>query len=343
MKKINIIILISFYSLFSCENSDDVPSEPIIEPLFVEDLNVSKWPYNYESAISFIWDDNNEDHYLQIAPAFDLYNFKASFGVITSQFQLENNQQLSQQYIYGYQNIISNGHEIMSHSHSHLPVEILNNDQIIFELSESKRLVNQYLNVDPISYVHPNNRTNDFYNISLSSYYLYSRIYNPTFNSLTNSDENFIANIGPATNYNRFLYIHSLNIEASNWIVIAGHGVDYYGWAPILSDDLNDFLYYLYDYELTWVDTFSRIALYNDIRNDVVLNYENNIITFSGLDLDKYREYFNECILTFNFALPTEDVQIDFSDNLNLLNSYFENNSYSLTIDLFKGTEIKLK
>jgi peptidoglycan/xylan/chitin deacetylase (PgdA/CDA1 family) len=331
-----LLILVSFI-FSSCDNRDDVT----ISPIFIDDLNVSKWPYNYESALSFIWDDNNEDHYLTIAPLFDLYNFKASFGVITSQFQLyeENNPD-----IYGYQHILSNGHEIMSHSHSHLPVEQLNNDQIIFELSESKRLVNYYLNVNPISYVHPNNRTNDFYNTSLSSYYAYSRIFNPSFNEPSDSGENFIANIGPATNYNRFQYIHSLNIQTSNWIVIAGHGVDYYGFAPILSDDLIDFLYDLYIYEKTWVDSFSTIALYNDIRNKVILNYENNIITISGFDLDKYREYFSECILTFNFTAPTENFQIHSSQNPNLLNisSDSENNSHSVTIDLFKGSDIYL-
>ena len=240
--------------------------------------------------------------------------------------------------IYGYKNIVSNGHEIMSHSHVHLPVEKLNNDQILFELSESKRLIKEIFDVNSISYVHPNNRTNDFYNTQLSLNYLYSRIYNPTF-----GNENFIANISQGTDYDRFLYIHSLNIETSNWIVIAGHGVDNYGWAPILSEDLNNFLLYLHNHEKTWVDTFSRIALYNDIRDKVKLNYKNNTIIISGVDLNKYKEYFNECILTFNFASLTEDVQIDFSDNPNLLNSYFENNSYSVTIDLFKGTEINIK
>lgn len=332
MAKKNIIILILFLSFLSCDNSDDV----IIEPIFIENLKVSKWPYNYESALSFIWDDNNKDHYLKIAPVFDLFNFKASFGLIT--YPLTKKTTNSNNTIYGYKNIVSNGHEIMSHSHVHLPVEKLNNDQILFELSESKRLIKEIFDVNSISYVHPNNRTNDFYNTQLSLNYLYSRIYNPTF-----GNENFIANISQGTDYDRFLYIHSLNIETSNWIVIAGHGVDNYGWAPILSEDLNNFLLYLHNHEKTWVDTFSRIALYNDIRDKVKLNYKNNTIIISGVDLNKYKEYFNECILTFNFASLTEDVQIDFSDNPNLLNSYFENNSYSVTIDLFKGTEINIK
>ena len=320
----NYLVFFVFLILSSCQvDNDEIP-------IALKSFEVSKWPFDFDSAISFIWDDNNKDHYQKISPLFDLYGFKASYGIISGYLN-------SEKHVLGYKSILSNGHELMSHSHTHFPVESLSNEDIIFELSESKKIINKVFDITPISYVHPNNRTNEFYNLSLNDYYLYSRIYNPTF-----LDPNFIANSGAGTDYNRFLYIHSLNVETKNWIVIAAHGVDGYGFNPLSYEDLDNFLLYLFKYKKTWVDTYSKIALYNDVRQKVNLNYENNIITFSKMNLDKYKEYFDECILTFSIEL-NDYSKIKINDNVNLIDSFIKNDKLFITVDLFKDTKFYLK
>lgn len=217
-----------FFLFISC---DSYSTEKIVS-LDEAIISLPKWYNDYKSAISFVWDDNNKDHYIKIGTIFNQFNLNCSFAIITNH--------LNQESIRGYKNLLSNNHELLSHSVNHVGADLLNNEQILYEMRESKNTIIELFDIIPISYIHPGNGTNKFYNTNLHNYYLYSRIYNLNQDSL-----NFIANIGTATDLNRFKYISQLNKELENWVVIAGHGVDGYGWEPITSDDLYYFLQFL--------------------------------------------------------------------------------------------------
>jgi peptidoglycan/xylan/chitin deacetylase (PgdA/CDA1 family) len=319
-----ITILIIF--IFSCNDSK------IEDPLLIgkDNLFISKWYNGYKSALSFVWDDCNKDHYIKIGPVFDYFGYKCSFGITTNH--------LNDGYIKGYKNLLNNNHELVSHSANHIVYDKLSENQIINEMLESKNAINNLFGINPISYIHPGNGTNQFYNDNLFKYYLYSRVYNPNQDST-----NFISNISSDTRLLRFKYISSLNKKFKNWIVIAGHGVDDYGFEPIKLDDLYFYLEYLNEDSVTWVEKFSHVALYNEIRllvNDIEYDPISKSITIDmpNLNLSKFNDYFSEIPITVIINKPSK--KIDFISK-NIIDYSMNNNQYIVNIDLYKGNVIR--
>lgn len=293
-------------------------------------ITLPKWYNGYKSAMSFVWDDNITNHEIKIGPMFRSFNFNCSFAIITGD--------LDDYFILKYKNLLSNNHELLSHSHTHAQLFQLSNEEILYEMSESKKTIIEIFDNVPISYVHPRNSTNEFYNNNLHDYYLYSRIYNPNQDSL-----NTIINIDSSHDFNGFKLISQENIDLENWCVIAGHGVDGSAWEPITSDDLYDFLDYLTESNNTWVEKFSNVALYNEVRKSVksISIIDNQInLDISDLDLSKFTEYFEQIPLTVIIQYPNDLLKFV---SPNIINYKYINNSYIVNIDLYKGSEIYIE
>ena len=215
-------------------------------------VSIAKWLGNAVSALSFIWDDNNEQHYNIIGPIFDKYGYHASFGIITAPLSK------FPDYVPGYKSLLSKGHELCSHSNTHARLIGITEAAMRDELSISKDKIIEIFGVIPKTFIHPGNGRDvnmDFF----GDYYLYSRI-----NNINQDPENFIANMSTEDDLIRLNYIYSLNVEKENWVTLAGHGVDGGSYEPILSKDLDDFLYSIKD-QSVWVDIYSNVALYNEI------------------------------------------------------------------------------
>lgn len=246
---------------------------------------VAKWLGNANSALSFIWDDNNSVHYDVIGPLFERYGFRASFALITySLARFPDNKDIA-----GYKSLLAKGHELSSHTVHHVRISDPNVTEAIArdELSVSKQNIIDIFGVIPKTFIHPGNGLNPNFDV-VPDYYLYSRINNPH-----QDPENFVANISSATKLARLNYIYSLNAQKKNWVTIAGHGVDGIGYEPISSQDLDNFLNSLRD-QPVWVDTYSNVALYNEIRLAVSsLNvYERQIvIDDSKIDYQKFAAF----------------------------------------------------
>ena len=239
-------------------------------------VSIAKWHGNQGSAMSFDWDDNNIDHCEKIAPLFNKYGFKATFGIITDSVKRYI------EYSNCYKSIAFDGHEIASHSVSH---QVRFNDSSaseeskLIELRVSSETITEMFHAKPTLFIHPGNGLDES-NILYNRFYLFSRVHNPY-----DKDENFIANIVTVTNFDRMIYILSLNQQDQNWVKMAGHGVDGYGYLPINSSDLDQFLSHLAG-QSVWVDTHSKIGLYQMARTQVSVQSSNGIIDFNYGDLD---------------------------------------------------------
>ena len=228
-------------------------SEVSATPYTLPAVSIAKWLGNARSALSFIWDDNNEQHYNIIGPIFEKYGYHASFGIITAPLSK------FPDYVTGYKSLLGKGHELCNHSNTHARLIGITEAAMRDELSISKDKIIEIFGVIPKTFIHPGNGRDanmDFF----GDYYLYSRI-----NNIYQDPENFIANMSTEDDLIRLNYIYSLNVEKENWVTLAGHGVDGGSYEPILSKDLDDFLYSIKD-QSVWVDTYSNVALYNEIR-----------------------------------------------------------------------------
>lgn len=333
-----IFTIILLFMLTSCgggDLNDNVDEVNVVEVTNNADIKISiaKWRGKRGSAISFDWDDNNRDHCQIIAPLFNKYNFKATFGVISS--HLKN---IGSGYVC-YKAIAYDGHEIASHSKTHgvrFSDPNASQEDKLDELLAPSLHITESLNIKPTLFIHPGNGYDED-NILYDRFYLFSRINNPF-----DEPENFIANIGEATDLDRFMYILSLNKLDSNWVKIAGHGVDGYGYMPVKSSDLDQFLSHLVTQDV-WVDTHSAIGLYQMARTKTLITAKDGIIEFShsGIDWDLLRSFRIQTLILTVVIESAEAIEIDGYLSCSDFSSATENLTFDYDIMLQKPLTYK--
>lgn len=242
-------VLASVLTLVACSGEESQPVQNF------PSISVAKWLGNAPSALSFVWDDTNPQHYNIIGPMFDKYGYRASFSVVTSVLVK------FPEYTAGYRTVLDRGHELCSHTHTHMRLNTvgITEETIRYELSTSKNTIINLFGISPRCFAYPGNAFITGMEFS-SDYYLWTRTHN-----LNQDTENFVANIVTDTGLSRLMYIYSLNVNSKNWVTFAGHGVDGGSYEPLSSKDLDDFLSYLKN-QPVWIDTESNVALYNEIR-----------------------------------------------------------------------------
>ena len=111
LMKIKISQIFLFFStlllLYNSCRGIDLNSE---NQLHQDNIHISKWYRGASSAMAFMWDDTNANHYTSVGPLFDSFGYHTSFGVITISLN---------DHINGYKSLVANGHEICSHSVTH--------------------------------------------------------------------------------------------------------------------------------------------------------------------------------------------------------------------------------
>lgn len=292
-------------------------------------VSIAKWLGDARSALSFVWDDNNHQHYDVIGPIFEKYGYRASFALITYPLvKYPDNQDVA-----GYKSLLEKGHELCSHSVDHIGFNDLTEAVMRYELGISKQNIIDIFGVIPSTFIYPGNGMNPNVDV-VPEYYLYTRIHN-----IHQDPENFIANMDHKTDLARLNYIYSLNVEKRNWVTLAGHGVDGNGFEPILSRNLDGFLYAIKD-QSVWVDTYSNVALYNEIRlaiSSVSIYDQQIVIDDSNINYGKYAAFGMTSIpvtVIINSADPMDFV------GTNILDVKRINQQYVVTVNLFESNTI---
>ncbi len=325
LMKIKISQIFLFFStlllLYNSCRGIDLNSE---NQLHQDNIHISKWYRGASSAMAFMWDDTNANHYTSVGPLFDSFGYHTSFGVITISLN---------DHINGYKSLVANGHEICSHSVTHTNPSSLTQEQIIRELKDSKESISNSLGVFPTTFIHPFDITNNIYNKFLGDYYLYSRIYNQ-YQDSTNSVVAMLSSF----DYDYFVSTYNLGVKAHNWITYAGHGLDGQGWEAIKSSELNKFLHFLKFNTNTWVDTYSRIAIYNEVRLKVKsVEIGKNFIKVSDAAVNYSRFVpFKISEIPITIEIESNEDLFDISGD-NIIEKSYNNKTYFITINLLKG------
>lgn len=113
---------------------------------------------NNEIAITF---DDGRKSVLKAASILDKYNIKATFYIITSKLFDEDPQYLNYNDI---NFLLSCGHSIGSHSHTHKVLSLLDEESLQFELEESKNILCKKFNLKKIGFAIPYGQENTFNN-----------------------------------------------------------------------------------------------------------------------------------------------------------------------------------
>lgn len=225
---------------------------------------VAQWHQFKKAAISYTFDDNTPKQLTVAMPLFDRIGYNATlYPVINWDLNWE-----------GYRAAVANGHEIGSHTVTHMN---LGNPSIADEVKEdevtrSKSVIDEEIkDAECVTIAYP------FCNIGveevLPKHYIAGRVCTGVVETSTPADFYRISSICCGTQglntVSELNHTVSSALKNQGWCVLMFHAIDDdNGYSPISSEVLGDHLSFVKsndnDY---WVETFSNVAKYIKERN----------------------------------------------------------------------------
>lgn len=225
----------------------------------VDTYEIGTWPDFRASAITYTFDDNTPRQFSVAVPLFDKYNYKATFFVVTNwvkDWEVLNS-------------IAKNGHEVASHTVSHMNLADMPDSPQRTQCSLSKETINSHLDTNKVvtmatPYCASGNKEIE------AEYYIAVRGCSGYIESATPKDFMNVSSIvcGPNGAVNSTEAFHTKIDEAvtnGGWCVFLLHGLDDAedGWSPIQTPVLESSLQYCtaLNYKC-WVATFGDVSKY---------------------------------------------------------------------------------
>lgn len=330
-----ICILCFIFLCSSCEKEIEKSFRPTNNRI----AEITKWMYDADVSISFTWDDANDTHFSTIAPLFDKYGYKATFFIQTN---VLHDVRWNQRYINGYKSVLSNGHEIGSHTFQHISLKNLHDPDLINkQLKQSKEDIENYLGYKPISFCHPFNEFALDVDTLVDKYFLNSR-----YSSVKNVERRSVWTIMAGQNANDLKkQLVKLNSELNDWLIYAGHGVDGIGYSPANSTELDYFLNELKNYseKNLWITTFGEASIYEYLSQHTTLKFtQDNSLLF--IDYNMADERLNQLGITERILT----IKINDPDNCRyvsagIIDKKRKDDFVIITMDLTKSKEIEIQ
>jgi peptidoglycan/xylan/chitin deacetylase (PgdA/CDA1 family) len=118
--------------------------------------NIENIVTNYLTSFLFTFDDGTSDHYSILLPLLNKHNIKAIFFISSSKINKKN--YLSKKEIL---ELNTHGHQIGSHSHSHINLLTLTNDKVYTDISNSKMIIEDIIGKEIKWFAPPGGLFND--------------------------------------------------------------------------------------------------------------------------------------------------------------------------------------
>jgi peptidoglycan/xylan/chitin deacetylase (PgdA/CDA1 family) len=293
--KVTLVLL--FYSLFYCgERNQDLPS-----------LRITKFPKNKSAALSITFDDGCQSVFTKIVPLLAKYNLKATFFIIASSAETNNEWEK-------WRELILKGHEVGNHTLTHKVYlgTSQNVDELTLEIDSSLTLLANRLGKTPFSFAHPFNSTNILADqIVFKSHYA-SKISPSGFCKLISLFD-----------LDLFKTEVKNAISKETWLVTSAHGIDDC-YQPLTNDFVDKFLAFIaFQSDEVSVNTFENLSKYKIEREQTKLSIikhgDDGYIVSAKTTLNK--EVF-DLPLTLEISLDGNSYQIE-SINSELPQSFF--------------------
>ncbi len=295
-------------------------------------IEICNWKYGAAACINISFDDNYTK-WKQMSEILNDYNFKGTFFCPTKSFK---NREDSLFYIF------NNGHEIGSHSFSHISLKEFNNDTtgIIFELKKSREMIENLFGERCHSFAEPLHGRTELSKNLISQHYSFLRndafIYNAedillpyatlTIDGLINSIQTAIIN--------------------GSFIRLYGHSIDGEGPGPITKDLFVESLDVIKSYSddnKVWVTTLHEGGLYQKVKSEINLELsivqDTLILEVLNFNEDDYL-FFDDVPISikipkgiFKSVIILNDADVEITDEMF---------SHILTFDLLANNTVKI-
>lgn len=241
------------------------------------DAHVCCWKYDRKAAYSIGFDDARQSHYTIAGPELYKRSMTGTFYIQTSALNIYT--------AHFWRTLILQGHEIASHTRSHVNCTELSEDQLRYELCASKYDIEFYLfpKEGIPSFCYPCGKLNPFTTKIASEYYLSCRGRSYISRWAINPDTTSISDLGSIKGFgvytpfdgDRLRDVIQETINVNGWILPYFHTITID--APITADQvsIDDFLCHL-DYvqslrDSLWIATHGRVAKYIAMRCSAIL------------------------------------------------------------------------
>ena len=130
---------------------------------------ITQWANNKAGAVSITFDDGHTSHYTLAAPALNEKGFKGSFFIITD--WVDNNANWDE-----WRDVSNQGHEIGSHTKTHVQLTLLARNEIEEEIEESKAIIDGQITTQRcLTFVYPFGSYDDNAKALAENYYSAAR------------------------------------------------------------------------------------------------------------------------------------------------------------------------
>jgi peptidoglycan/xylan/chitin deacetylase (PgdA/CDA1 family) len=331
------VFLVIAILCFGCKK-DVIQNEDTIR------VSVAKWKDGKTSALSFTFDDNNVTND-NVAKLFNKHTLNATFFFI-SDLMIQH----APKGRYSPNLSLYEKHEIGSHTANHYSLLDLKENQLIYELKDSRDSLMKYTKKRVYTIAYPYGRYNDKIVSLAAAYYPFDRYaFFPTL-SLYNGykkplfgGERLLVALDQLLDGKNMEFV-SATLSKGAWVNVLGHNVGGksgdYGYLTSISQ-LDEFLIHFKQDSSIWIDTFSNISLYKEIRDGskIVLTDSLMSVVMDDKLRAKYSKFgFSHLPITIHVATK---VNLTFSGNA-LEAVIRRNGEYDVTLDLSKGDSVKI-
>lgn len=222
----------------------------------IDSIYVTKYQGNRNAAISFTFDDGDEEHASLVAPELEKRGFRGTFWIIgrTTDSGDPERPRASWSQL---RKMAENGHEISNHSWSHGKLVLMTPQEISREIAMNDSAIEHNVGVRPVTFCYPFNATTPILEKLASANRVGTRLHQFATGQQNNK----------ATPEKLQGWIEDI-IAAGDWGVTMGHGINvgYDKWYD------PQVLWDMFDYVKSkekdiWVATFRDVAAYREQRD----------------------------------------------------------------------------
>ena len=298
---------------------------------------VSEWPFGKSQALCFTWDDGINKQMPVLMDVFNQNGYKTTFAVPTANFK-----KAAGHY---YHEAHEEGHEIASHTVHHAVLTLVSVDSAKYEIEQSAKDIKAELGFVPVTFCHPERAFNTMVDsIVLKNYYT-SR-----FSSILRYPNRKVHSVRSIDTYESLVKELDEFMQTKNkWMVYSGHGLsslalgDKGVYQPIDSTAFDSYLKYIrknYDVSI-YVDTYDNVVFAELLRDNVVLEYGDNVIHLNAVKVLPMLEVYHRPSAYITLLLDPMICEVIPSKEV--IDKRVVDGKLCVTVDLRKGDNVYLR
>lgn len=289
-------------------SSVEVERDSVLSPCYI-----TTWKGGMDKAVVFTWDDMSVESE-QVAEIFDEFNLPATFFINTAGLDKIKNRIKHPLLISMYNDFLEHGHEIGTHTRSHVNLAKVSLDEAAEEMKGASDDILKHFGYRPATMSYPTSHYNAQLDSIMRLSYLDSRY------TVSHDSDSLVRYIHVRSDYD-FAY-YKKNIDAfvgsnAELYVYGGHQLDGQGYEPMSSNTLKLLLTYIiskYDNDL-WVATFGDAILYRMMRERVLVKNSPGQIHLDISKVKKILDRYSHINAYLTLCFPNANLDISGGGN----------------------------